>query len=235
MNTQQPEQAQTVNRNGFSNSNNNTNNNNQQRFISNSNEVKEPSLKVYVGNLPHDLIQGDIDIIFRNLSIKSVHMIRDKETDKFKGYCYVEFANSQSFKEALTLNGACVSGNIIKVDVADSNRSSNNHYNNNNNNQQQYRNNNNNNHNNVNNSSNNRYPNNNTNNNHNRVNSGGNHYNNQNNNNTRTNYNNNNNSQDRAQYQQRPNSGRYNGNNNNNKSNYNNSNCLIFLNRLFFS
>ena len=187
----------------------------QQRFIANSNEAPEQSFKLYVGNLPNDLIQGDIDIIFRNLSIKSVHMIRDKETDKFKGYCYVEFANAQSYNDALLLNGACVSGNIIKVDIADSNRNKNNnhHHQQQQQQQQQYRNNNNNqNHVNNGHNNNNRY-----NNNNNRINSsgggsggGGNHhYNNQRNNN------NNYNQQD---HQQRQNSGRY---NNNKSPNYN--------------
>ena len=183
----------------------------QQRVIATPDQAPEPSYKVYVGNLPHDLIQGDIDIIFRNLLIKSVHMVRDKETDKFKGYCYVEFANLQSFKDALLLNGACVSGAIIKVDVANTNRSSNlkkNNYNNNNNGHV-----------------NNRYNNNgeyNNNNNNNRINNG-------NNRNYNNNYNKNNNDnnyqtkspQQQQNYQQRPNSGRY--NNNNNKTNYNNS------------
>lgn len=60
----------------------------------------------YVGNLPLDLIQGDVDIIFKNLPIKQVKMIRDKETEKFKGYCYVEFANAEVLSKALNLNGA---------------------------------------------------------------------------------------------------------------------------------
>ena len=186
----------------------------QQRFIANSNEAPEQSFKLYVGNLPNDLIQGDIDIIFRNLSIKSVHMIRDKETDKFKGYCYVEFANAQSYNDALLLNGACVSGNIIKVDIADSNRNKNNNHHHQQQQQQQYRNNNNNqNHVNNGHNNNNRY-----NNNNNRINSsgggsggGGNHhYNNQ--------RNNNNNNYNQQDHQQRQNSGRY---NNNKSPNYN--------------
>jgi hypothetical protein len=178
-------------------SRNEFNNQKQQRFIANTNEAPEQSFKVFVGNLPNDLIQGDIDIIFRNLSIKSVNMIRDKETDKFKGYCYVEFANSQSFKDALALNGACVSGNIIKVDIADTNRNKNNHQQHQ---QQQFRNNHVNNNNNINNN--------------NRINSGnGGHYNNNNQRNQNNNHNNNYNNQ------QRPNSGRYNNNNNNNNNN----------------
>jgi RNA recognition motif-containing protein len=60
----------------------------------------------FVGHLPLDLIQGDIDIIFKNLPIKTVRMMRDRETDKFRGYCYVEFQTEEALKKALQMNGA---------------------------------------------------------------------------------------------------------------------------------
>ncbi|XP_060806526.1 eukaryotic translation initiation factor 4H isoform X2 [Amyelois transitella] len=84
----------------------------------------EPPYKAYVGNLPGGIIQGDINRIFPDLAIKNVRLVMDKETDKFKGFCYVEFEYLDDLVKAIEMNGAInVEGNIIKIDVAEEKRS----------------------------------------------------------------------------------------------------------------
>ncbi|CAH4027826.1 eukaryotic translation initiation factor 4H isoform X1 [Pieris brassicae] len=83
----------------------------------------EPPYKAYVGNLPSGIIQGDINRIFPDLKIKNVRLVMDKETDKFKGFCYVEFEYLEDLIKAIEMNGALnVDGNCVKIDVAEEKR-----------------------------------------------------------------------------------------------------------------
>lgn len=104
-------------------------NNDQQGPGSNHGDVSGPSSRfgdqdesytVYVGNLPPNTIQGDIDTIFVDVkhNISKIRMIRDKETDRFKGFCYVEFKTREAFEHALAFDNAEYMGYSLRIDRA---------------------------------------------------------------------------------------------------------------------
>lgn len=83
---------------------------------------QDPPFTAYVGNLPFRATEQDVEEVFKGLGVKSVRLIRDRESDRFKGFGFVEFEAREDLQEALTHDGQTVEDQQIRVDVASGSR-----------------------------------------------------------------------------------------------------------------
>ncbi|EDQ88818.1 uncharacterized protein MONBRDRAFT_25920 [Monosiga brevicollis MX1] len=80
----------------------------------------EPPFEVFVGNLFDGIVEGDFEqYIFPDAKIRSIRMVRDRMTNKFKGIAFVEFEDRQSLVAALELDGVEVNERRIRVNVSE--------------------------------------------------------------------------------------------------------------------
>lgn len=73
---------------------------------------------IFIGGLPYDLTEGDVISIFSQYGEPvNINLVRDKDTGKTKGYCFLCYEDQKSTILAVdNLNGIKILGRVIRVD-----------------------------------------------------------------------------------------------------------------------
>ncbi|HMZ07448.1 MAG TPA: RNA-binding protein [Anaerolineales bacterium] len=76
--------------------------------------------KLYVGNLAYTAAESDLQTLFAQAgTVKSVALIKDRETGRSKGFAFVEMATQQDMDNAISMfNGKEFQGRTLSVSVA---------------------------------------------------------------------------------------------------------------------
>ncbi len=77
-------------------------------------------MNIYVGNLPYSTTDADLQAMFQEFgSVQSAKVIIDRETQRSKGFGFVEMASSDEANKAIeALNGNEMGGRQIRVNEA---------------------------------------------------------------------------------------------------------------------
>lgn len=75
--------------------------------------------RIYVGNLPYTATEQEVrDMFSPHGEIVSVAMIMDRETERFRGFCFVEMNDAAADAAIAALNDEDVDGRPLKVNEA---------------------------------------------------------------------------------------------------------------------
>ncbi|MDO3644712.1 RNA-binding protein [Mucilaginibacter sp. L3T2-6] len=77
--------------------------------------------KVFIAGLPLQVEEAELCAVFGDFGpVKSLRIIKDRETNESKGFGFVEMVNDDEAREAIRcMNGASYYGRRITVNVAD--------------------------------------------------------------------------------------------------------------------
>jgi RNA recognition motif-containing protein len=77
------------------------------------------SKKIYVGNLSFQATEEDVREMFEaHGTVESVAMINDRDTGRFRGFCFVEMPDSQALAAIEALDGVEKDGRALRVNEA---------------------------------------------------------------------------------------------------------------------
>ena len=60
------------------------------------------STKLYVGNLPYQTTEADLQALFENMgTISTINVVRDKATGQARGFAFVEMSDTEGAQRAI--------------------------------------------------------------------------------------------------------------------------------------
>ena len=82
--------------------------------------IQRMAKNIYVGNLPFSTSNEDLNELFAAFGeVTSAKVIRDKFTDRSRGFGFVEMENDEEADKAIAeLNGNEIEGRALKIDEA---------------------------------------------------------------------------------------------------------------------
>lgn len=77
------------------------------------------SKKIYVGNLSFDATEEQVSELFAQYGkVDSIAMITDRDTGRFRGFCFVEMEDSAANAAIKALNETDLDGRMLRVNEA---------------------------------------------------------------------------------------------------------------------
>ncbi|MEZ5565505.1 MAG: RNA-binding protein [Gammaproteobacteria bacterium] len=75
--------------------------------------------RIYVGNLPYTADEESVRALFsQHGAVEAVRLINDRETGRFRGFCFVEMPESDAQTAIARLNGHDMEGRQLRVNEA---------------------------------------------------------------------------------------------------------------------
>ncbi|TFF29731.1 RNA recognition motif domain-containing protein [Mucilaginibacter psychrotolerans] len=78
-------------------------------------------MKVFIGGLPLEVNEAELNAVFEDFGpVKSLRIVKDRETKESRGFGFVEMVNDDEAKEAIRcMNGQSYYGKRITVNIAE--------------------------------------------------------------------------------------------------------------------
>ncbi len=81
--------------------------------------MKELAKKIYVGNLPFNTTEEQVSDMFAEYGkVDSIAMITDRDSGRFRGFCFVEMEESAANAAIKALNDTEMDGRTLRVNEA---------------------------------------------------------------------------------------------------------------------